>query len=79
MNRIGFWQEPTPRHGSRTGARAAATRQTLGRLPARAWTQTWSWWPYIAWYNGTWLHSALGYMTPDEFETTGQEVLKQVA
>jgi transposase InsO family protein len=35
---------------------------------------------YIAWFNGTRLHSALGYMPPNEFEaTTDQEVIKQVA
>jgi transposase InsO family protein len=46
-------------------ARAAARRATV---------------EYIAWYNGTRLHSALGYLTPDEFETaTDKEVIQKVA
>jgi putative transposase len=35
---------------------------------------------YIAWFNGTRLHSALGYLTPDEYEhATEEEVTRQVA
>jgi putative transposase len=47
------------------GTRAAARRATVA---------------YIAWYNGTRLHSALGYQTPNEYETNlDQEVTQQVA
>ncbi len=34
---------------------------------------------YIAWFNGTRLHSALGYLTPNEYEATGKEDQRQVA
>jgi putative transposase len=35
---------------------------------------------YIGWYNGTRLHSTLGYLSPAEFEaTTSKEPIKKVA
>ena len=35
---------------------------------------------YVGWFNGTRLHSALGYVTPNEYEATnGREDLAQVA
>jgi transposase InsO family protein len=35
---------------------------------------------YIGWYNGTRLHSTLGYRSPAEFEASaGKEAFQQVA
>jgi transposase InsO family protein len=34
---------------------------------------------YIAWYNGTRLHSTLGYRSPAEFENDRYEKIRNVA
>ena len=34
---------------------------------------------YIAWYNGTRLHSSLGYQTPAEFEASHHNQISNVA
>ena len=36
---------------------------------------------YIGWFNGTRLHSSLGYLTPDEYEaiTAARKDLPEVA
>jgi transposase InsO family protein len=34
---------------------------------------------YIAWYNGTRLHSSLGYQSPAAYESNHHENVRQVA
>jgi hypothetical protein len=34
---------------------------------------------YIAWYNGIWLHSALGYQGPSDHENKHLENISRVA
>ena len=34
---------------------------------------------YIGWYNGTRLHSSLGYLSPAEFEATHRNEIRNVA
>ena len=56
--------------GELTGIRPWPTRAAARRAVVE----------YIGWYNGTRLHSTLGYRTPAEFETsTEKEHLRQVA
>jgi hypothetical protein len=34
---------------------------------------------YIAWYNGTLLHSSLGYRSPAGYENDHHEIVRRVA
>ena len=34
---------------------------------------------YISWYNGTRLHSSLGYMSPADYENNHREKIRRVA